>query len=76
MIKFYEHRKIFFTISICLILFGLLTAFINGIQLDIQFAGGSILKYNLFPLSMLNRLKKSLLRRSGKQPTANCNPIQ
>lgn len=45
MIRFYEHRKIFFTISICLILLGFIAAFINGIQLDIQFKGGSILKY-------------------------------
>lgn len=45
MISFYKHRYIYFTISICLILLGVAAAFINGIQLDIQFKGGSILKY-------------------------------
>lgn len=45
MIKFYQHRKIYFAISIALILLGIISAFVNGIQLDIQFKGGSILKY-------------------------------
>jgi preprotein translocase SecF subunit len=45
MIRFYKHRFIYFTISLCLILSGLVAAFINGIQLDIQFKGGTILKY-------------------------------
>ncbi|MEN6347791.1 MAG: protein translocase subunit SecF [Syntrophomonas sp.] len=45
MISFYKHRFKYFTISLFLILFGVVAAFINGIQLDIQFKGGSILKY-------------------------------
>lgn len=45
MIRFYNHRHIFFAISLSLILFGMAAAFINGIQLDIQFKGGTILKY-------------------------------
>lgn len=45
MIKFYKHRKIYFSISIALILLGIISAFVFGIQLDIQFKGGSILKY-------------------------------
>lgn len=44
-IKFYQHRKIFFAISILLILIGIVACFVNGLQLDIQFRGGSILKY-------------------------------
>lgn len=45
MIHFYKKRYIYFTISICLILLGIISAFVNGIKLDIQFKGGSILKY-------------------------------
>jgi len=44
-IKFYKHRFIYFVISICLILSGVIAAFANGIQLDIQFKGGTIIKY-------------------------------
>lgn len=45
MIKFYKHRYKYFTISIFLILAGVVAAFVNGIQLDIQFKGGTIFKY-------------------------------
>jgi len=45
MIRFYQHRKTYFAISIALILLGIVAAFVNGIQLDIQFRGGTILKY-------------------------------
>jgi preprotein translocase SecF subunit len=45
MIRFYKHRYIYFSISIAVILAGLVSFFINGISLDIQFKGGSILKY-------------------------------
>lgn len=45
MIKFYKHRYIYFTVSICLILAGFIAAWVNGIQLDIQFKGGTIFKY-------------------------------
>ena len=45
MIRFYENRKIYFGISIAIILIGIIALFINGISLDIQFKGGAILKY-------------------------------
>ncbi len=45
MIKFYKHRYIYFMISICLLLAGVVAVYINGIQLDIQFKGGTIFKY-------------------------------
>jgi preprotein translocase SecF subunit len=70
MIRFYAHRKIFFTISICLILFGFLAAFINGIQLDIQFAGGSILKYSYSSPINAEQAEKIVTQAVGK--TTNC----
>jgi preprotein translocase SecF subunit len=45
MIRFYKHRFKYFTLSIVLLLLGVFAVFHNGIQLDIQFKGGAILKY-------------------------------
>ena len=44
-IHFYKNRKIYFTISIAIILIGIIFTFINGVSLDIQFQGGTIIKY-------------------------------
>lgn len=44
-INFYKNRYVYFVISICIILTGVVFALVNGIKLDIQFQGGSILKY-------------------------------
>jgi len=44
-IHFFKHRYIYFAISLCIILGGIAAALINGITLDIQFQGGTILKY-------------------------------
>ncbi|MGE4484708.1 MAG: protein translocase subunit SecF [Oscillospiraceae bacterium] len=41
----YKHRYVYFGISIAIILTGIIFALVNGIKLDIQFQGGSILKY-------------------------------
>lgn len=46
MIKFYEKRKIFFTISALIIAIGIICIFVNGVKLSIQFKGGAILKYS------------------------------
>jgi preprotein translocase subunit SecF len=44
-IPFYAKRKIYFAISLSIMLIGILFLFINGIQLDIQFKGGALIKY-------------------------------
>lgn len=46
MIKFYEKRKIYFTISSIIIAIGIICMFVNGVKLSIQFKGGAILKYD------------------------------
>jgi preprotein translocase subunit SecF len=43
---FYNHRRLFFSISLLLIVLGILAFILNGVQLDIQFKGGAILKYS------------------------------
>ena len=45
MIRFFEKRYVYFTISALIILAGIIGMFVNGVQLDIQFKGGAILKY-------------------------------
>ncbi len=44
-IGFYAKRKVYFAISLSIMLIGIIMAFINGVQLDIQFKGGAMLKY-------------------------------
>ncbi|MFA9423354.1 MAG: protein translocase subunit SecF [Sedimentibacter sp.] len=46
MIKFYEKRKIFFAISATIMIVGIISLFLNGINLSIQFKGGAIIKYS------------------------------
>lgn len=70
MIRFYQHRYIYFTISICLILFGIAAAFINGIQLDIQFKGGTILKYTYSDTINAGQAEKTVEQAVGR--TTNC----
>lgn len=44
-IGFYKKRWVFFSISLFILLAGILAVFINGVRLDIQFKGGALLKY-------------------------------
>lgn len=46
MIKFYKNRKIFFAISSIIMIIGIVSLFINGLNLSIQFKGGAIIKYS------------------------------
>ena len=46
-IDFYKNKKIFFIISVALIAIGLICNVIFGAQLDIQFAGGAMIKYSV-----------------------------
>jgi preprotein translocase SecF subunit len=44
-IQFFKNRFIFFGISIGLVIIGIISALVNGIALDIQFVGGSVIRY-------------------------------
>jgi len=70
MIRFYQHRYIFFAISLSLILFGVAAAFINGIHLDIQFRGGTILKYTYIDSINAERAEGLVEHAVGR--TTNC----
>lgn len=45
-IDFYKKRWVFYTISGAIMLLGIVMSFVNGVNLDIQFKGGALLKYN------------------------------
>jgi len=44
-IKFFKNRFIFFGISIVIIIIGIIVSLAAGVKLDIQFQGGSIVRY-------------------------------
>jgi preprotein translocase subunit SecF len=43
---FYAHRKIFYMISLAIMIIGIIGVAVRGVHLDIQFTGGAILKYS------------------------------
>ena len=45
-IKFYENRKIYFGITIALLVVGVIFNIIFGTTLDVQFKGGAMLDYS------------------------------
>jgi len=47
MIDFIGKRKYFFGLSLILIVIGLIFLFVNGLELDIQFQGGTLLKVEM-----------------------------
>ncbi len=46
MINFIKHKKLYFVLSITLMIIGIAFIFINGVQLDIQFTGGTKITYS------------------------------
>lgn len=46
MFNFYKNRKWFYLISICLIIVGIVSLFVRGVSLDIQFSGGTKISYS------------------------------
>jgi SecD/SecF fusion protein len=53
-IPFFQKRKVYFTISSLIIVVGIIFTCINGVHLDIQFSGGSILKYTMSDKATVN----------------------
>lgn len=45
-IPFYKKRKIYYLISVAIIVIGVITMLTNGVKFDIQFQGGAILTYS------------------------------
>lgn len=44
-VRFYKNRVKFYVISLAILVIGVVSIFVNGINFDIQFQGGAIIKY-------------------------------
>lgn len=64
---FVGHRKIFFGISLTIIAIGIICNFIFGTQLDIQFKGGSIVRYTYVGAVDETELKDTLQNATETQ---------
>lgn len=72
MIKFYKNRKWFYAISICLMLVGVISLFVRGVELDIQFSGGTKLSYSYtgdVATSDIESIVSSILEKSATAQT-------
>ncbi|MCX7714166.1 MAG: protein translocase subunit SecF [Clostridia bacterium] len=74
MIRFYSKRYVFVGIFIAIVIIGIAASFINGINLDIQFKGGSILKYDYS--GQIDTEKVSGVVQSTLSRFANCQTTE
>lgn len=70
MIKFYKNRKWFYIISICLMLVGVVSLFIRGVELDIQFSGGTKISYSYSGDIQISDVETIVTNILGKKATA------
>jgi preprotein translocase SecF subunit len=69
MLKIYQKRHWFFALSILLLLIGVLTAVFAGIELDIQFRGGSIIEYAYTGSLDLKQAEETIAAEIGRNVT-------
>jgi preprotein translocase SecF subunit len=69
MFSFYKNRRWFFLLSIALLAIGILTAVFAGIELDIEFRGGSILKYSFTGQVSLDQAQNVIAEAIGRNVT-------
>lgn len=72
MFKFYKNRKIFYAISICLMIVGIVTLIFKGVSLDIQFSGGTKLAYTYtgeIQTSEVETIVSTILNRNATAQT-------
>ncbi len=70
MINFYKNRKWFYLVSLILIVLGIVALFINGIELDIQFSGGSKISYSYTGEISVSDIEAIATKTIGTQATA------
>lgn len=74
MINFYAKRKIYYIISLALIVAGIIGIFVRGVKMDITFSGGAKLTYsytgNTINTADVEKLVKETLGRDSTAQTA------
>ena len=68
--RFYKHKAVYFSISLFILLCGVVATVLNGVTLDIQFQGGSILKYSY--VGTVDDVKTEALVEEALGKTADC----
>ena len=74
-IDFYGKRKLFYGISIAVMLIGIICTFIFGIKLDVQFAGGAVIKYSVDGEVDQHEVQKIITDATGRQATVVSNKL-
>ncbi|MDW7657518.1 MAG: protein translocase subunit SecF [Bacillota bacterium] len=69
MFNFYKKRRWFFALSVLLLSIGILTAIFAGVELDIEFKGGSIIKYAYEGSIDLKLAEETIAAAIGKNVT-------
>ncbi len=73
-IRFYESRKIYFSISIGIMLIGLIFNFVFGTKLDIKFTGGAVIKYSYTGTDINpDKVEELAQQATGKQADVTIN---
>jgi preprotein translocase subunit SecF len=70
-IKFFEHRKIFFGLSLAILAIGIVFNIIFGIQLDIKFTGGAVIKYS-YQGSISQQEVEEIVQNTAKKDAEVC----
>ena len=70
-IRFVENKKIFFGISIAVLLIGVIFNVIFGARLDIQFTGGAIVNYSFTGEINTDELAALVEETTGKSVNVN-----
>ena len=65
-VDFYKNRKIFFAISAAVLAVGLIVNVFVGTKLDIQFAGGAVIKYSVDGEVDQNEIQKIVEETTGR----------
>ena len=74
-IDFYKNKKIFFIISIAIIVVGLIFNVVFGATLDIQFAGGAMIKYAVDGDVDSNEIDGLVEEATGRNVSVTTNQI-
>ena len=74
LVRFTKFSKVFFGISLGIILIGIICNFVFGTQLDIQFRGGSYIKYSYVGNVDTDKLKDVIQTNTKQEVTMSISP--
>ncbi|MEG1427199.1 MAG: protein translocase subunit SecF [Oscillospiraceae bacterium] len=72
---FYKNKKIFLGISVAVVLLGVVFTIIFGAKLDIQFAGGAVIKYSVDGDVNQEEIAEIVQETTGRSVAVNTNTL-